>query len=122
MKKNKYIIIPILILMNLLTLLFSEKIYSENALERSKFHFIRATERRKAGDNYGTMSDYNMVININAEESHVGFAYFMRSFIKSNSWGDGKGYCEDLKIASTYNFPARKDAQKNFNKYCVNQK
>ena len=62
---------------------------------------MRAVDRRKAGDNYGAMSDYNMVIKINADEGAVGFAYILRSYIKANVWGDKKGACEDIKIASS---------------------
>jgi len=115
--------IPFLVLLNLLPLIFSKKVKSETPWERSDFHFMRAIDRRKAGDNFGAMSDYNMVIKINADEGAVGYSYFLRSYIKANDLGDKKGACEDLKIAfSLYNFPGRKDAKKNFNNYCLPNK
>mgnify|MGYP001248117448 CR=1 FL=1 len=121
--KKRSLIIPFLVLLNLLPLIFSKKVNSESAWERTQFHLNRAVDRRKAGDNFGAMSDYNMVIKINADEGAVGFAYFLRSFIKANNWGDKKGACEDLKIASSLNnFPAKNDAKKNFNKWCLNNK
>ena len=120
--KKRSLLIPFLVLLNLLPLIFSEKVNSESPWERSKFHALRAIERRKAGDNYGAMADYNMVIKINSDEGSVGFAYFLRSYLKANAFGDKKGACEDLKMASSYNFPARKDAKNNLNNYCLNNK
>ena len=121
--KKRFLVIPFLVLLNLLPLIFFKKVNSESAWERSKFHLMRAVDRRKAGDNYGAMSDYNMVIKINADEGAVGFAYILRSYIKANVWGDKKGACEDIKIASGLNnFPDRKDAEKKFNNYCLNNK
>ena len=119
---KRSLMITVLVLLNLIPLTFSKKVNSDSAWERSKFHGLRAIERREGGDNYGAMADYNMVISINSDEGSVGFAYFLRSFLKANAFGDKKGACDDLKMASIYNFPARKDAQKNFNNYCLNEK
>ena len=121
--KKRSLIIPFLVLLNLLPLIFSKNVNSESPWDRSKFHMMRGVDRRKAGDNFGAMSDYNMVIKINADEGAVGFAYVLRSYIKANDWGDKKGACEDLKIASSLKkFPGRIDAKNSFNKNCLNNK
>ena len=87
MKKSS-LMIPFLVLLNLLPLIFSKNVNSESQWDRSKFHMMRGVDRRKAGDNFGAMSDYNMVIKINADEGAVGFAYVLRSYIKANDWGE----------------------------------
>ena len=46
--KKRSLIIPFLVLLNLLPLTFSKKVNSESPWERSKFHALRAIERRKA--------------------------------------------------------------------------